>query len=205
MLHLIFTGPIHCSTIAADGSDFAITGPSSVGIAKADAICSGDLTNAIDITLTAPIIADGAYQIKMQNGSDGNTLTNDCDTPVPAGAILSFNIEGAVTANFDYSVGYGCKVDTINLNYLPANGVNQWIWNIDSSIISSIQSPVIHETVFGSKIIQHIVSNGQCNDTTIKTINLDNGLEASFQSPGEVCPKNIISFRQYQYREYCLL
>jgi gliding motility-associated-like protein len=194
ILHLIFSGPIRCSTIAEDGSDFEITGPSPVGIAKAEAICSGDLTNAIDITLTAPIIADGAYQIKMRNGSDGNTLINDCDTPVPPGAFLSFDIKGAASANFDFSVGYGCKVDTINLNYLPANGVNQWIWNMDSSVISTLQSPVIHETVFGSKNIQHIVSNGECSDTVIKTVNLDNTLKAAFQSPVEVCPKSIISF-----------
>ena len=80
------------------------------------------------------------------------------------------------------------------MDYLPLNGVNQSVWNIDSAFASSSVSPALYETSFGLKNVQHIVSNGNCNDTVSKIVNLDNILTASFKAPNEVCPKNVIAF-----------
>jgi gliding motility-associated-like protein len=193
-MHLVFSSPIQCSSIAPDGSDFIISGNSVVGIIKAEGNCAGNLTNQIDITLASPITTEGNYQIAIAVGSDGNTITNECDNAITVGSALPFNIKTPVSAAFDYTIAYGCKQDTIQLNYLPANGVNQSAWNIDSSFISSLLSPAIMETVFGLKNVQHIVSNGFCSDTLTKTVNLDNILKAAFQAPNEVCPKNEIAF-----------
>ena len=195
MLQLIFTNPVECSSIAADGSDFSISGNSVVTVAGAAGNCAGATTNEVDITLSSPIVADGNYQIKLVTGSDGNTLTNACDVSAAAGSILPFSIKGAVTADFNYDIGYGCSYDTIFLNYQPSNGVNQWVWNIDTTFTSSLLDPEIAETVFGLKQVQHIVSNGICTDTANKTINLDNILTAGISSPDQVCPKSLIEFR----------
>src|SRR4030095_1482402 len=112
-----------------------------------------------------------------------NTIINECDSMAPAGAALSFDIKGAVSAAFDYSIGYGCQYDTINLHYLPANGVNQWLWKTENSWTSSMPDTSILENIFGLKNVQHIVSNGFCSDTVTETINLDNLLKAEFTSP----------------------
>jgi gliding motility-associated-like protein len=194
-LHLFFSDPIKCSSIAADGSDFIVKGSSAVSITQATGgACSGNLTNQIDITLASPITTAGSYQIAVANGSDGNTLTNQCDNAMTAGSSLPFEIGTPVSAAFDYTIAFGCNQDTIQLNYLPAGGVNQSVWNVDSAFVSSALSPSIFETIFGLKNVQHIVSNGFCSDTLNKTINLDNLLTASFTAPNEVCPKNVIAF-----------
>ncbi len=194
-LHLFFSDPIKCSSIAADGSDFIVTGSSAVSIISATGgDCSGNLTNQIDVMLSSPITAAGSYQIAVAKGSDGNTLNNQCDNSMVAGSSLPFEINTPVSAAFDYTVAYGCNQDTIQLNYLPAGGVNQSVWNIDTAFASSSLSPAIIETVFGLKNVQHIVSNGFCSDTLNKTVNLDNILTAAFKAPNEVCPKNAIAF-----------
>lgn len=194
-LHLFFSDPIKCSSIAVDGSDFIVTGSSAVSITQATGgLCPGNLTNQIDITLASPIMAEGSYKIAVANGSDGNTLTNQCDNLVAAGSSLPFIIGTPVSAAFDYTLAYGCNQDTIQLSYLPAGGVNQSVWNVDSAFVSSSLSPAIIETVFGLKNVQHIVSNGFCSDTLIKAVNLDNILTAAFTAPDEVCPKNVIAF-----------
>jgi gliding motility-associated-like protein len=193
-LHLVFSSPVQCSSIAADGSDFIISGNSIVSIKKAEGNCSGNLTNQIDVTLASPITVEGNYQIAIAVGSDGNTITNECDNSIAVGSSLPFSIKTPVSAAFDFSIGYGCKQDTIQLNYLPSNGVNQSAWNIDSAFATALLSPAIIETVFGLKNVQHIVSNGSCSDTITKTVNLDNILSAAFKAPNEVCPKNEIAF-----------
>jgi gliding motility-associated-like protein len=194
-IHLFFSDPIKCSSIAADGSDFVITGSSPVSIINATGgDCSGNLTNQIDVTLSSPIMTAGNYQITVMKGSDGNTLTNSCDSSMIAGSSLPFVIGTPVSAAFGYTIDYGCKQDTIQLNYLPSNGVNQSVWNIDSAFASSSVSPSLFETGFGLKNVQHIVSNGSCSDTVSKVVNLDNLLTAAFSAPNEVCPKNGIDF-----------
>ena len=194
-LHLFFSDPVKCSSIATDGSDFIVTGSSAVSVIQATGgVCSGNLTNQIDISLSSPINTEGSYQIALANGTDGNTLTNQCDNAMAAGSSLPFIIGTPVSAVFDYTVAYGCNQDTIQLNYLSAGGVNQSVWNVDTAFVSSSLSPAIIETVFGLKNVQHIVSNGFCSDTLNKTVNLDNILTAAFKAPNEVCPKNTIDF-----------
>ncbi len=194
-LHLFFSNPIKCSSIAADGSDFIVTGSSAVSITQASGgLCPGNLTNQIDITLASPIMTAGSYQISVDSGSDGNTLTNACDISMAAGLSLPFEIKTPVSAAFDYTIAYGCSQDTIQLNYLPSGGMNQSVWDVDTAFVSSSLSPSLIETVFGLKNVQHIVSNGFCSDTLSKTVNLDNILTAAFKAPNEVCPKNAIAF-----------
>ena len=192
-LQLVFSDPIQCSSIATDGSDFQISGNSVVSISKSGS-CSGELTNVIEVELASPIVVGGSYQITLVKGSDGNTIINKCGIETPAGAKISFNLKDTVSASFSYTTALGCKKDTIFLNWSPANGANTWNWNIDSSYLSSAVSPVVIETVFGLKNVQHIVSNGFCTDTVSEIINLDNLLKAAFQAPFEVCPKDAAVF-----------
>ncbi len=195
ILHLVFSDPLLCSSIAPDGSDFMISGNAAVGIAKASGNCRGDgLTSVIDITLSSPIVTDGNYQIILKAGFDGNTIVNQCGLETPAGSAIPFFTKDTVSAFFNYDIDYGCKFDTIRLSYQPANGVYQWQWMIDSAFSGSSQEPAIAEGVFGPKQVQHIVSNGFCSDTVTRTVNLDNILKAAFQAPGEVCPKDEINF-----------
>lgn len=74
--------PVKCSSIAANGSDFNITGPGPATIASATGVaCSAaGFTNTISITLTNPITATGTYTLHSQIGNDGNTLQDSCNS-----------------------------------------------------------------------------------------------------------------------------
>ena len=194
ILQLVFSDRIQCSSIAADGSDFTVTGNSVVGVSGASGICTDGLSSVINISLSSPVVVGGTYLITLKTGSDGNTILNECGIATPAGATISFNTKDTVSADFGYSVALGCKYDTIQTSYLINNGINDWQWIIDSSYSSAEIAPAVYETVFGQKNLQHIVSNGFCTDTVTKIVNLDNALQAAFQGPDEVCPKDLVAF-----------
>jgi hypothetical protein len=76
---------IRCNTVATDGSDFVITGPSTVGIKKALPInCSNvnDLTDQILLIFDTSIVTPGTYTLSVQIGSDGNSIQDTCGASV---------------------------------------------------------------------------------------------------------------------------
>src|SRR5690606_10676045 len=73
-LQLIFKKKILCNTIAADGSNFIISGPSAVTVTAASGVCADGGTSVINVSLSAPIVHGGDYRIILQPGSLGNTL-----------------------------------------------------------------------------------------------------------------------------------
>ncbi|HEV3223480.1 MAG TPA: gliding motility-associated C-terminal domain-containing protein [Puia sp.] len=194
VLQLIFSKPIECSSIAPDGSDFTISGNPSVSISAASGVCSNGLTSVINLTLNAPIVTGGNFNVTLVSGSDGNTIIDMCGMETSPGAVLSFSTKDTVSASFNYNIGFGCKYDTIVLNYRPDHGENQWQWIIDSSVQSSLMDPSIVYSIYGLKNVKHIVSNGFCSDTVSQVVNLNNALEAAFQAPNEVCPKDVVNF-----------
>jgi len=195
-LHLVFSTPMQCNSIAVDGSDFSISGTAAVGVSKAIGVCEGGLTNKIDVILNTALVNGGNYTITLNNGSDGNTLNNICGVPTPAGSMLSFTLKDTVNASFGYTIGYGCVYDTIHTEYVLSHGVNQSGWFVDAIPVSSQTAPSIPENIFNNKHLEHFVSNGFCNDSASAIVPLDNEIIASFQSQKEVCPKDLISFSE---------
>jgi len=191
-VEFIFSDPIQCSSIAADGSDFTISGNPGVFISHAEGVCTEGLTRSVRVGFNAPIVRGGNYQVTLVTGHDGNSLINECGVETPPGVSLSFSTKDTVSAAFDYTTTLGCKIDSINLYYQQADGVDHWVWNVDAVFTSDLLSPSFAETVYGIKNIQHIVSNGFCSDTASIQVNLDNAFKASFQAPAEVCPKDVM-------------
>lgn len=193
-LQLVFSDLIQCSSISPDGSDFTITGPNPVNILSAKGNCNdAAMANVINITLSAPIVTGGSYQLTLKAGNDGNTIINECGVESAAGGMIPFEIKDTVSASFNYSMNLGCHYDTLHLMYVPANNVDQWQWIVDTVETSSMLHPDLVETVFGLKTVQHIVSNGFCSDSVTEIVNLDNLIKASFDAPREVCPKDVVS------------
>jgi gliding motility-associated-like protein len=85
--------PVKCSSIAANGSDFNITGPGTATVASAVGVaCSAaGFTNTITLTLANPIAASGTYTLHSQNGTDGNTLQDSCNTNQAINNQITFN------------------------------------------------------------------------------------------------------------------
>ena len=188
---------IRCSSIAADGSDFRVTGSTPVTVIGAIGTCDANgLTAVIKIKLSAPIQTKGVYQVHLQTGSDGNTIINECGQETPIPATLNFSTKDTVSADFTYNVLLGCKTDIINYSHNGRNEVNFWKWNFDNIRSSGLQNPSIGYVSFGQKTAQLIVSNGVCRDTSaITTVFLDNYLKAAFEATAVVCPGDTASFK----------
>ncbi len=193
-LQLVFSKPINCSSIAADGSDFLITGPVAVSVKSAAGTCSNGVSTIIRVLLTAPIRVNGTFTIHLQNGSDGNTLVDECGQATPAGSLLPFVTKNITKADFTNSFGTGCTKDSLRLSHDGNNGANQWQWMADSVVISTAQNTSFISKTFGSHLIQLFVSNGKCTDTASVTLLFsDQTVKAAFSvSSDTLCPNDTL-------------
>ena len=179
-----------CNSLDSDGSDFVILPANATVIAAYSPSCStGFDMSKLTLTLSNPL-PDGNYTVYAKNGTDGNTLLDDCGTPLEVNDSANFIAKQAVSAQFSYQVLWGCKNDSIQFIHPGGNGINSWQWTFDSSLNLAVQNPLVIYTEFGMKNAHLIVSNGVCSDTSTQTINLDNTLKAAFLAPDNLCPED---------------
>lgn len=194
-LQLIFSRPMDCSSIAADGSDFVVTGPVTVNVKSAIGVCSNGISSVVRVILTAPIRVNGNFTISLKNGSDGNTLLDECGFVTPAGSTLPFTTSNITTADFLVAVGAGCKYDTAYLTHNAYGGTTQWQWTLDGAAVSTVQNPVIISKAFGTHTARLFVSNGFCTDTTSNNFTFpDHTVKASFAVADTLCPTDTLHF-----------
>lgn len=188
-LQFVFQKAIKCSSIAADGSDFVISGTHPVAIQKAFANCDADgFASTIYVKLTSPIYQAGNYQVTLVTGSDGNTLIDECNLETPAGETLRFTTADTVSAAFNSQLLLGCKNDTIALAHNGNNGVNNWLWVFDDNATYTTQNVTRIYADYGNKSVTLRVSNGTCSDSAATAFVLDNQLKAMFNGPSILCP-----------------
>lgn len=193
-IHVYFRGLMRCNSIAADGSDFIIPGL-PVGISSATGgSCTDGLSPVVIVKLTAPVQTAGNWTIQLKQGTDGNTIIDECGMPTPAGASLNFVTADTVNAGFTYNILWGCKSDTVECFHPGGNGVNEWAWNFDHIGNSQSQNPSFIFPTFGNKRIALSVSNGVCRDSAEVTVVLDNAMEARMTGPEFHCPEDPATF-----------
>jgi gliding motility-associated-like protein len=193
-LELVFRKPMQCGSIAANGSDFNITGPSSVTITGATGACTNGLATKITVQLSAPIQLGGTYTLNLRTGTDGNTLLDECSQQTPVGSSINFNVSDTVNADFTYSIFYGCKQNQVQYNHPGGNGITTWAWNFDGVSTSPAQNPLITYTDFSDKRTTLIVTNGVCRDSASATLSFDNLLIAALEGPEFACPNDMVTF-----------
>ena len=194
-LELVFKKQIRCNSIAASGSDFSVTGSYPVTVTGASGECTNGLTNKIIVQLNAPLYTAGNFQIRLQQGTDGSTIIDECGQETLAGAVLNFSIKDTVNADFTYRTTLGCTLDTVDYFHNGNNTVNSWLWNFDNLNTSIAQNPSVNYNVFGNHQTQLIVSNGVCYDTSAQTVFLRNTLKANFDATLLVCPNDPAIFK----------
>ncbi|MBC7947925.1 MAG: gliding motility-associated C-terminal domain-containing protein [Chitinophagaceae bacterium] len=158
LLTIDFPQPINCTSIAADGSDFTITGPSGVVITVAAGQCtSSQQANTINIQLAAPITVSGTYQLQIRSGNDANTLVGDCGRIVPAGMSAPFTIPDAPPALPDTVIVPGCE--PIKLTIV-----------MDTTIrCSSIAFDGTDFNITGPQAVTVVSATGVCNGNALVT------------------------------------
>lgn len=195
VLRLVFGKPIQCNSIAFDGSDFTVSGQQPVSISNVTISCNTQTltTSAITLHLSAPISTGGLYQINLVTGSDGNTLVDECGSPV-APSSLSFTVKPSVTASFNYVIHPSCKEDTIYFSH-TGTGATNWDWTFDNVAASNAPNQMKIYPATGQHSIRLIVSNGTCKDTAVENIKLDNKVVAAFEAPTDICPEDPVQLK----------
>ena len=194
-LQLIFRKNILCNSVASDGSDFIVNGPSPVSVVSTTTNCVNTVTKSIILNLSSPIVNGGTYRIILKTGNDGNTIVDECSEQTTVGSALSFNVKDTVSADFSYQIAAGCKQDTVLFMHDGKHQVNRWLWQLDYNGTSNLQNPVTYFNSFGTKQIILSVSNGFCSDTVTKNIILDNELKAAFETNNTLCPEDTAVFK----------
>lgn len=194
VLELVFRKPMLCNSIATNGSDFIVNGPVPVTVVSASGTCTNGVSNSIKVQLSAPLQVGGTYTIRLQNGTDGNTLLDECSQQTPVGSSISFAIKDTVNADFTFNTIFGCDQNSVQYNHPGGNAVNTWKWTFDNTSTSTLQNPLIVYKNFQPKKTQLVVSNGVCSDTASVDIVFDNLLVAKFEGTNLVCPEDFAKF-----------
>lgn len=106
-----------CSSLVANGSDFAIS-PAIPGITIINAVGFG-CANSFDmdsvlLSFSAPL-PFGTYNVVAQNGNDGNTLLDLCNNGIPVGETLPFSILSPLPVPMDSLYLNRCSADSLVL------------------------------------------------------------------------------------------
>ena len=103
---------MNCPTIAPDGSDFILSG--GAAITGANFSCTNGRTGLITLSLSNAV-PPGFYKLTMQNGVDGNTITDRCNRQIPVGDTVPVTIHANVPTVMDSLTPPGCSPDILKL------------------------------------------------------------------------------------------
>ncbi|MET0393121.1 MAG: gliding motility-associated C-terminal domain-containing protein [Chitinophagaceae bacterium] len=186
---IYFPKKIDCSTIAADGSDFAVTGPAPVTVIGANGNCVDGKSDVITVRFASPVYVKGTYQVMLKAGTDGSTATDECGVVLPVHS-RPFTAVDTVFAAFTYNIEYDCRSNTLHFSHNGAHDVNNWTWTFNGDSIVHTQTHTMDFPSSGDNTVQLIVSNGICSDTVTNTISFDNEVKAAFTMPPIICPED---------------
>lgn len=188
-VRIYFPKKINCNTIAANGSDFAVTGPTPVTVIAASGDCVNGKTDYIVVKFATPVYTKGNYQLTLKAGTDGTTVIDECGIEAPL-QMFSFTAADTVSAAFTYNIGFDCRSNTLLFSHNGAHDVNKWNWTFNNAINASTQNYTIVFPAASSNTVRLIVSNGVCTDSVTNTIVLDNEVKAAFEMPAVICPED---------------
>lgn len=107
-LSVILNKKLSCSSLAADGSDFALTPAVAqiVGARSTDCAAGFDMDSLV-LTFDKPL-PPGNYTISAKTGSDHNTLLDNCGNAIPEGDRLNFIIQKIAPTPMSNIPATGC-------------------------------------------------------------------------------------------------
>ncbi len=186
---IFFPKKIVCNTIAPNGTDFSVSGPSPVTVISAAGNCVNNKTDYIVVKFATPVYTGGTYLLTLKAGDDGTVIIDECGQQTPVHT-LPFTTSDTVNAQFTYAGAYGCQRDTLTFIHNGAHNVNSWNWIFNNATPVTTQTHTIIFPAISTNTIQLIVSNGICRDTANTTLVLDNQVKASFTTESIICPED---------------
>lgn len=115
MVRIKLNKKMKCSSIAGDGSDFFIT-PGNIPITSATGIgCAAGFDSDSILLQLSTFLSPGTYTVNVKNGTDGNTLLDYCDKPLPTTENSEFTVESAAPTPMDSLAPVACKIQQLRL------------------------------------------------------------------------------------------
>jgi gliding motility-associated-like protein len=109
---------VKCTSITGSGTEFSLSPAAATVIAAVTDSCTfGFDFDEITLTLSAPL-SNGSYSLIINNGSDGNTLRDNCENLIPQGELVSFTYNKPQPVFADSIGKLGCAPDAIKI-YFP--------------------------------------------------------------------------------------
>lgn len=205
--------PFACNSIAADGSDFSVAGPSSVSVNSANGVgCTtpGGFTQVVQVHLSAPIAVDGQYKLFAQIGTDGNSLIDSCSRILPPGNYINFDINsfnGTLQAYPDTTIcnaGSVINLYGVNNGTPPPSGF-QYQWTPTTGIANpnSMNTTLTLPGMLNQYVLSTIDANG-CYLRDSATIKVEPLYGTISPEEADVCfqdaiPLNASGGTQYQW------
>jgi len=188
-IKLHFSKRIDCSTIAANGTNFVVTGPTPVTVVSAAGECTNGLSDIITVKFASPIYTNGVYTVTPKLAVNGGAVMDECGQiiqPLP----VNFTTADTVSAAFTYNTELGCRFDKLTFTHNGANNVNSWLWLFNDNVNVTTPAHAISFSASSTNTVKLTVSNGVCNDEENTTIVLDNEVKAGFDMPAVICPED---------------
>ncbi len=167
-----FSEDVFCNSLASNGSDFIITGPSGpVTVTGAlSAECSGgaSITNSATVSFNNVGLVTGTYTVSVVNGSDGNTLLDKCGNTMSSTQIATFQYLGALSisaTNTLVCVGGATTLSVTIAGGTPPGIVYSWA-PVSASTSSITINPNVTNTYFAT------VTYGGCSATVSQVITI---------------------------------
>jgi len=109
---------VKCTSLTGTGSEFSLSpAVANVIAALPDSCAFGFDFDEITLTLSAPL-TNGNYSLIINNGTDANTLRDNCDNLIPRGELVTFTYNKPQPIFADSIGKVGCAPDSIRI-YFP--------------------------------------------------------------------------------------
>ncbi|MFZ1370711.1 MAG: PKD domain-containing protein, partial [Ferruginibacter sp.] len=143
-----------CISLTATGSEFTIT-PALANVISATGFgCTGGFDmDSLILTLDAPL-PPGTYNINIRNGTDANTVRDNCDRDIPVGESIPMIVYPLIPTPMDSISKLGCAPDELQLVFRK---------NIRCNSIAADGSDFIVTMISGSTPVSVVSATGNCN------------------------------------------
>jgi len=169
---------MQCSSLASDGSDFSISPAVAAIVSASSPECNGGFDmDSVVLTLNSFLPA-GNYTVTIKNGSDGNTLSDNCDNTIPVGENLSLQISPVPPTPMDSLTTVGCAPTSLQLVF--ANNI----------LCNSIATDGSDFIVTGTSPVSVTGASGVCSNGETNIINVQ--LSAPIQQKGSYQIKLVV-------------
>ena len=150
-----------CNSLTASGSEFSII-PALANVVAATAIgCTGGFDmDSLLLTLDTPL-APGNYTITINNGTDGNTLKDNCDRTIPVGEQITMVVYPVFPTPMDSINPLKCLSDELQLVFRK---------NIRCSSIAADGTDFVVTLISGTTPVTVIGAAGVCDNNGLSPV-----------------------------------